>query len=62
MNALEKERTTICFDADVFDMVLAMRAKPEYRRMSISAIVNMLLATALSDEGKTMDEIREERK
>lgn len=45
MNVLEKERTTICFDADVFDMVLAMRAKPEYRRMSISAIVNMLLAT-----------------
>lgn len=38
---MEKERTTICFDADVFDM---------------------LLATALSDEGKTMDEIRKERK
>lgn len=46
----EKERTTVNFDADVYQKVLEFRAKPEYARMSISAIVNMLLERALNEK------------
>lgn len=45
-----KERTTVNFDADVYQKVLEFRAKPEYARMSISAIVNMLLERVLTRE------------
>lgn len=52
-----KERTTINFDADVYQKVLELRARPEYARMSISAIVNRLLDRALNDErGKRPEE------
>ena len=46
----DKERTTVNFDADVYQKVLELRAKPEYARMSISAIVNVLLERALADK------------
>lgn len=45
-----KVRTSVNFDADVYQKVLALRAKPEYARMSVSAIVNMLLERALNDK------------
>lgn len=45
-----KERTTVNFDADVYQKVIELRAKPEYARMSISAIVNTLLERALNEE------------
>lgn len=44
-----KERTTVNFDSDIYEMVLALRAKPEYARMSVSALVNMLLERALAE-------------
>lgn len=44
-----KERTTINFDAETYRKILALRAEPKYARMSISAIVNMLLERALAD-------------
>lgn len=44
-----KERTTVNFDLDIYEMVLALRAKPEYARMSVSALVNMLLERALAE-------------
>lgn len=46
----DKERTTVNFDADVYQKVLELRAKPEYARMSISAIVNVLLERALAEK------------
>ena len=46
----DKERTTVNFDADVYQKVLELRAKPEYARMSISAIVNALLERALAEK------------
>ena len=46
--AKEKERTTINFDADVYAEILKLRANPQYARMSVSALVNMLLNAALS--------------
>lgn len=47
-----KERTSVNFDADVYQKVLELRAKPEYARMSISAIVNKLLTKALDEKRK----------
>ena len=47
-----KERTTVNFDSDVYEKVLALRAKPEYARMSVSALVNMLLERALAEAKK----------
>ncbi len=46
---MAKERTTINFDADVYAKVLALRARPEFARMSVSALVNMLLSKALKE-------------
>lgn len=45
----EKTRSTVSFDPEIFEMVLALRAKPEYARMSVSRLVNMLLARALTE-------------
>ena len=45
--AKSKERTTINFDTDVYEKVVALRMRSEYVRMSVSAIVNMLLEMAL---------------
>ena len=47
-----KELTTVKFDSDVYETVLALRAKPEYARMSVSALVNMLLERALAEAKK----------
>ena len=47
-----KERTTINFEQDVYERVLALRAKPEFARMSVSALVNMLLEMALKKKGE----------
>ena len=47
-----KERTTVNFDADVYQEVLKLRARPEFARMSISAIVNTLLERALNEKRK----------
>ena len=43
----DKDRSTITFDKDVFDGILAQRARPEDARKSISRIVNDLLKEAL---------------
>lgn len=51
-----KERTTINFDADVYQKVLSLRANPKYARMSISAIVNMLLGMALTNSTDERDD------
>lgn len=51
----KKERMTINFDADVYQKVLNMRQKPEYVRLSISRIVNMLLTMALNEENGQRD-------
>lgn len=51
-----KERTTINFDADVYQKVLSLRANPKYSRMSISAIVNMLLGMALTNSTDERDD------
>jgi hypothetical protein len=51
-----KERTTVNFDADVYQEVLKLRARPEFARMSISAIVNTLLERALKEKkGETAE-------
>lgn len=52
----DKERTTVNFDANVYQKVLELRARPEYARMSISAIVNKLLERALNDEARAKTE------
>lgn len=47
-----KERTTINFDNDVYWNVLKLRSNPEYAKMSVSALVNKLLAIALNEISK----------
>ena len=48
----QKTRLTVTFDDDVFQGILALRARPEYARMSISKIVNVLLKKALEMQEK----------
>lgn len=43
-------RTTITIDNDLFEKVLAMRAKPENARKSISRIINELLDKELTKQ------------
>ena len=44
----QKTRLTVTFDDDVFQGILALRARPECARLSLTKIINILLAEVIA--------------
>ena len=54
MKMTQKTRLTVTFDDDVFQGILALRARPEYARLSLTKIINILLAEVIAADNDYM--------
>lgn len=48
----DKRRMTISMDRQMYDMLLQLRCRPEYRHMSIGALIRMLIEKGLEEQEK----------